>query len=106
MEDQEKNDIQDAQISEVGTTDKKIKNKNYHTEIILIFIIGLLLGVMVKAEALKKVSMGFSDYKVSGGTQGYDLDEIEKQVTEKMKKEQSEAPQPQVNQEVAPQAGE
>lgn len=84
MEDQEKNDIQDAQISEVTEVDDKSKNKkNYHTEIILIFVIGLLLGIMLKAESLKKISIGFSDYKVTGGAQEYKLDEIEKELMEK-----------------------
>lgn len=90
MEDQEKNDIQDAQISETEETGDKLKNKkNYHTEIILIFIIGLLLGIMIKAESLKKVSIGFSDYRVKGGSQEYKLDDIEKKLMEKAEKEQA-----------------
>ncbi|EKE20913.1 MAG: hypothetical protein ACD_7C00429G0003 [uncultured bacterium] len=96
MEDQEKNNIQEAQVSEVDANKKVnlsvatdgLKSKNYHTEIILIFIIGLLLGIMVKAESLKKVSIGFSDYKLKGGAQEYNLDEIEKKMIEESKKKQ------------------
>lgn len=88
MEDQEKNSIQDAQIINEPGNVKVKKGKNYHTEIILIFIIGLLLGIMIKAESLKKVSIGFSDYRVMGGSQGYNLDEIEKKMIEESKKQQ------------------
>lgn len=100
MEDQEKNDVQDAQIEEV-IEEKDALKKNYRTEVILILIIGLLLGVMIKAESLKKLSIGFSDYKVSGGTQGYDLAEIEKRLLEESKKAKEEA-----NQAANPVAGE
>lgn len=90
MEDLEKNDIKDAEIEETSV-DKKEDKKNYRTEIILIFIIGLLLGIMIKAESLKKVSIGFSDYKVTGGAQGYDLDEIEEKLIQESKAKQEEA---------------
>lgn len=84
MEDQEKKEIHDAEIEKIEGAEKKDK-KNYRTEIILILIIGLLLGIMIKAEALKKLSIGFSDYKVRGGAQSYDLDAIEKRLTEEAK---------------------
>lgn len=93
MEDKEKNEIKDAEINEVSeeVSVKKDKN-NYRTEIILIFIIGLLLGVMIKAEALKNLSIGFSDYRVKGGAQAYDIVAIEKKMKEEaeMKKAQAE----------------
>jgi hypothetical protein len=92
MEDLEKNNIQDAEVDEVNISKKK-KNKNYNAEIILILIIGLLLGVMLKAEALKNISVGFSDYKIKGGQQGYDLDAIEDKLIEEGKKQQEEAAQ-------------
>lgn len=93
MEDKEKNEIKDAEINDISEEAKVKKDKNnYRTEIVLIFIIGILLGVMVKAEALKSLSIGFSDYKVKGGTQAYDIIEIEKKMKEdaEMKKAQAE----------------
>ncbi|HBI17416.1 MAG: hypothetical protein UR60_C0016G0018 [Candidatus Moranbacteria bacterium GW2011_GWF2_34_56] len=104
MEDQERSNIQDAQIvDEPGNANVK-KGKKYHTEIILIFIIGLLLGIMIKAESLKKVSIGFSDYRVTGGSQGYDLNEIEKKMIEESKKQQESQEDLKVE-ESAPQEG-
>lgn len=102
MEDKEKKEIQEAEIDEIKSSDNEDDKvideiggdkKNYRTEIILIFIIGLLLGVMIKAEALKSLSIGFSDYKVKGGKQGYDVMAIEKKMKEEaeMKRAQAEA---------------
>lgn len=81
MGDYEKDNIRDAEVDEIESGDEG-KKKNYRTEVILILIIGLLLGVMLKAESLKRVSVGFSDYKVEGGAQGYDMDSIEKKMIE------------------------
>lgn len=105
MEDQEKNNIQDAQIIDEPGNVKVKEGKNYHTEIILIFIIGLLLGIMIKAESLKRVSIGFSDYRVTGGSQGYNLDEIEKKMIEESKQQQ-EAQENLKVEEDSPQEGE
>lgn len=99
MEDKEKNEIQDAEVDKISedslayNKDSAKSKKNYRTEIILILIIGILVGIMVKAEALKKLSIGFSDYRVKGGAQEYDLEEIEKKLIEESKKQQEEAAQ-------------
>ena len=86
MEETEKKDIQDAEIDQVdGDQNKKEKN-NYRTEIVLILVIGVLLGIMIKAEALKRISIGFNDYKVISRTQEYDIEAIEKQLVEEAKK--------------------
>lgn len=92
MEDKEKNEVQDAEISEIENTIEEGDNKkSYRTEIILILIIGLLLGIMIKAEALKNLSIGFSDYRVTGGAQGYDTQAIEKKMKEEMELKKAEA---------------
>ncbi len=86
-----KEKINDAEISSVEENDEEITNqktesgKKYYLEIILILIIGFLLGVMIKSEALKSVSIGFDDYKVVSAKQGYDIDGIEKELMEKSK---------------------
>jgi hypothetical protein len=92
MEDKEKNEIQDAEVVQVAqeVNIEETKN-NYRTEIILILIIGLLLGVMIKAEALKTLSIGFSDYKVKGGTQAYDTVTIEKKMKEEAELKKAQA---------------
>ncbi|MEF3692181.1 MAG: hypothetical protein V3574_03975 [Candidatus Moraniibacteriota bacterium] len=93
MEEKEKNEIREAEIDEIGNESEKNDNnqKNYRTEVILILIIGLLLGIMLKAEALKNISIGFSDYKVNGGSQDYDVEQIEKEMKEKQEAQKAEA---------------
>lgn len=85
MEETEKKDIQDAEISEVDK--EETTKKNYRTEIILIFVIGLLVGVMAKAEAIKRISIGFNDYKAETRTHGYDIEAIEKSLFEEAEEE-------------------
>lgn len=106
MEEKEKKEIQDAEISEVKVdsengddsnsnenlnVDSNSTEKSYRTEMILILIIGLLLGIMIKAEALKSLSIGFSDYRVKGGKQGYDTVAIEKKMKEEAELKKAEA---------------
>ncbi|MDY0302336.1 MAG: hypothetical protein RBR98_00940 [Candidatus Moranbacteria bacterium] len=93
MEEKEKNEIRDAEIDEIESDSENNDNtqKNYRTEVILILIIGLLLGIMLKAEALKNISIGFSDYKVKGGLQAYDVEQIEKEIKEKQEAQKAEA---------------
>lgn len=91
---EDKKEIKDAEISEVeNQLDEKENKKNYNTEMILILVIGLLLGIMLKAEALKNLSIGFNDYKIKGGQQAYDTVAIEKKMKEdaQMKKAEAEA---------------
>lgn len=40
---------------------------------LLIFILGFLVGVAMKTEAKKRVTIGYDDYQVSGLKQGFDL---------------------------------
>jgi len=86
MGEEEKKDIQDAEVSQIDQ-EENVK-KNYRTEIILIFVIGLLVGVMVKAEAVKRISIGFSDYKTETAIQDYDIEAIEKSLFEEAEKAQ------------------
>ncbi len=79
-------------------SDEKTENKNYNEakkdfriEIALILIVGILLGVMIKAESLKRVAVGFSDYKTRAEMHGYNIDRIEKELFEKIKEEQAQA---------------
>jgi hypothetical protein len=88
MEEIEKKDIQDAEVSQVNQEENT--KKNYRTEIILIFVIGLLVGIMIKAEAVKRISIGFSDYKTITNTQEYDIEAIEKSLFEESEEAEAE----------------
>jgi TctA family transporter len=87
MEEREKKEIQDAEIDTTHQEEEEKKKRNYKTEIVLILVIGFLLGAMIKAEAIKRVSVGFSDYKVIAKSQQYDIDAIEDNLAEEAAQE-------------------
>ena len=87
MEENEKKDeIKEAEFFSVAGG-----RRNYRLEIVLILIIGFLLGVMLKTESLKRVAIGFNDYKITTGKQGYDIEAIEKKLLDDNKKAMEEA---------------
>ncbi len=87
MEEKEKND----DIIEAKVSSDDGKQKNRRVEIVLIIIIACLLGVMIKTESLKRIAIGFDDYKTITGKQGYDIEKIEKELLAKKKKATEEA---------------
>ncbi|MCX6762063.1 MAG: hypothetical protein NTY33_04490 [Candidatus Moranbacteria bacterium] len=99
METNEENKIQDAEISqdvaseepqkekteEVMTADaeldrealaKKMKAE-FRSRLILTFILGLLIGIAVKTEALKKITIGYDDYLMKIKSQSYNINDIQ-----------------------------
>jgi hypothetical protein len=68
------------------SSDKKMSIK---VEFILILILGFLLGVAIKTEAAKRITIGFSDYKVENLKQDYDIEKIQNELIEKSKNAQT-----------------
>ena len=58
---------------------KKIKINEKTINYLLIFILGFLVGVAVKTEAKKRVTIGYGDYLVSEMKQDFDLTKPETQ---------------------------
>ncbi len=60
---------------------------------ILLFAIGIALGVVAKTEAAPRLTIGFQDYMVSPGGARYDLNEVARTVAQKQAQaEESDAP--------------
>jgi hypothetical protein len=70
--------------------DKKMSTK---VEWILILILGFLLGVAIKTEATKRITIGFSDYKVESLRQDYDISKIQNELIEKAKSQKEAGPE-------------
>jgi len=70
--------------------------RGFYFEMALFLILGILVGIAIKAEASKRVTIGFNDYKIVSLKQGYDFSEIQKNLMEKQKaaKENSESGEP------------
>lgn len=53
------------------------KKKDYYLELALFLILGFLLGVVIKTEASKRVTVGFNDNQISSKAQYYDINKIQ-----------------------------
>lgn len=84
----------DEQIQEASI--EKTTGKKINTEILLYFVLGVLLGIVIKTEAIKRWVVGFEDYKLAGIQRDYDINKIEAGLIEKAKKQAEEAKKAQV----------
>ncbi len=72
-------------IPEESKTSKS--KKDWKVELMLFLILGVLLGIVIKTEASKRITMGYEDYKTPLGEQVYSVNEIQKELAEKAKEE-------------------
>lgn len=61
-------------------------------EMSLFFILGVLIGITLKTEAVKRVTMGFNDYQIKKSA-SYDVDAIKKEFEDQAKAQQQAAEQ-------------
>ncbi len=104
MEHKEKN-IQEAKTYEIKEEQETLAEENqekekspaqkgkvdFYMELVLFFILGVLLGIAIKTIAVKKITIGFDDYKMNIQRQDYDINQLQaKLVNKEVKKDQSE----------------
>jgi len=82
----EETKIKDAEI--IPVNDEKQGQGNPYIEKALILILGILIGIAVKTEALEKITIGFDDYLMSYHEQSYDLNKMQDEQIEKMMEKQ------------------
>ncbi|MFA6047838.1 MAG: hypothetical protein WCV59_05185 [Parcubacteria group bacterium] len=74
--------VNDAKTKEIHDGDDngntKRGKRDYYIELALFLILGILLGVAIKTEAVKKVTIGFNDYKMKIMNQDFDINKLEK----------------------------
>lgn len=77
--------------SPIETEVQRAKRKRRETafELGLFFVLGLLIGVTLKTEAVKKITMGFNDYLVSKPAQRYDIDALKKKIEQQYAQQQA-----------------
>lgn len=66
----------------------KAKQENPHVEKFLILILGILIGITLKTEAIKRITIGFDDYLMKYYEQSYDLNKMQDEQIQKMIEEQ------------------
>ncbi|MFZ2192898.1 MAG: hypothetical protein WAV31_01525 [Candidatus Moraniibacteriota bacterium] len=75
--------IDESQFSEEMDNEaiaKKTK-KEFRSRLIMIFILGILIGVAFKTESLKKITIGYNDYLMKIKSQSYDMNKIQADLT-------------------------
>jgi hypothetical protein len=79
--------VNDAETKEVdgGSNNGNAKRgkKDYYIELVLFLILGILLGVAIKTEAVKRVTIGFNDYKMKTMSQDFDINKLQKDMLAK-----------------------
>lgn len=88
---------------------KKKKKNDVIVELTLFFVLGLLLGITIKTEAAKRLTIGFDDYKIEKSRQGFDVSQMERELLRKAEQQKEaqqaaqQVPQEQASQQVQPQ---
>lgn len=87
----EENKIQDGEVvfeDEAQTETRKKKRRNdLYIELVLFFILGVLIGITLKTEALKRITIGYSDYQMEIKSQDYDINKLEADLIKKATEE-------------------
>jgi len=80
MENNEEIKINEAEIEENENKTSERKKIDFRFELALFLILGFLLGVVIKSEAVKRVTIGFNDGEIISVRQGYDFDKIKENI--------------------------
>jgi glucan-binding YG repeat protein len=90
MEEEIKNEdyVSDAEVSEIEEeeiekTPKKKRKSDFYIELALFLILGVLIGVALKTEAVKTITIGFDDYKMKIFKQDYDINQLQADLVKK-----------------------
>ncbi len=62
--------------------------KNLYLEYALFLILGFLLGVVIKTEAVKRITIGFNDYQINTNQPIYSINDLQKKLAEEQSQEQ------------------
>lgn len=88
---EEKNEIKNAEI--IKEDDLRLKRGiDFRLELALFLILGFLLGVVIKTEAVKRITIGFNDGAIPSSRQSYDFEKIKQDLVDQSAAEQQAAP--------------
>lgn len=75
--------------AEMMDNSEKNQKKDFYIEVILMLILGILIGVAVKTEAIKRITIGSDDYKMKFSTNAYNLNQLEKELAKSREEAQT-----------------
>ena len=68
---------------EIENNSEKNQKKDFYIEVLLMLILGILIGVAVKTEAVKRITIGSDDYKMKFFASSYNLNDLEKELAKR-----------------------
>lgn len=90
-------DEEKIEFLEEKAEERRPGKAEFYIELALFLILGLLIGIAAKTEAVKRVSVGFDDYKMKIYQSEYNLNDMQvdqaKKRAEEMKKQEEVQPQ-------------
>ena len=89
----EEQKIQEAEFEIPTSSEKKEEQKkrtDFYIELALFLILGILIGIALKTEAMKRITIGFDDYKMKIYSSSYNLNKMQKEQIQKMSEEQAQ----------------
>lgn len=84
----EEEKIKEAETEPIAESDQKKeaerrKKTDAYIEFGLIFILGLLIGIAIKTEAGKRITIGFDDYQMKLAKQDFNINKLQFEVTKR-----------------------
>ncbi|PIP26850.1 MAG: hypothetical protein COS71_01120 [Candidatus Moranbacteria bacterium CG06_land_8_20_14_3_00_40_12] len=70
------------EASETKDDLEKNQKKDFYTEIVLMLVLGILIGLAAKTEAGKRITIGSEDYKIKPPAGAYNLNKLEKELAQ------------------------
>lgn len=81
---EEENKISEAEVEKIEKIEtERNKKMDVYIEFALIFILGILIGIAVKTEANKKITIGFDDYQMKLSKQDFNINNLQFEVAKK-----------------------
>ena len=96
---EEKKEIKNAETIEDEKDLRLKRGIDFRLELALFLILGFLLGVVIKTEAVKRVTIGFNDGDITTSRQAYDFEKIKQDLAD-----QSAAAEQAAQEQVTPEA--
>jgi hypothetical protein len=81
--------VENKNESEVPEKKKRNRKTDLYIELVLFFILGLLIGVTLKTEADKRITIGYNDYQMNIKKQDYNINQLQIDIAKKVAEENS-----------------
>ncbi len=91
MQEEMNSEIQAEEIEESQPQQdpEKKKKRDMYFEMTLFFVLGLLIGITFKTEAVKKITIGFNDYQIPTTIGRYDISKLKSNLMQEAAKSQA-----------------